>query len=255
MTKVCVYLVNEKPFYLKMAANSIHMLRRFNTTIPIRVFYISASDPSSEFVRASNKYNFEIVLRKPLKVEGEEGYFPINKYYLKENTENQVLFIDSDTFVFGNVDELFQKYEEADVAACWNKWVEGRGWQPNFLGIRPLNSGVMLWRGTILQSACASLLEYCRELREDQSYLGRWLWSLEQNCWQREEFAYSLFVDRNKLNYSIFQKMDVWNILNNSDFETMEESTIFHSYSAQWQQCFNQLCSKKLKLKRKLVMC
>lgn len=250
--RACVYLVNDHPMYMEMVGNSIHMLRCHNPTIPVRVIFLpgSPSSTTSWFLNLCDEKSVTVDRKEPMKVEGEEAYFPINKMLLADSPEDRILFIDSDTFIFRDVAQLFDTYQGFQAVGCWNKWVYNRGWKDKLLGVKPMNSGVMLWNTKVLKQACLKLPEYCRELRAGKTALSKWLIELNQDCWQREELAYSMFIERHAITHRYFDRKDCINILYETDFDAMKETAIFHCYTQQWRATHQRLKREPMRVPR-----
>ena len=153
MNHSVAYLINMHPFYLKMALTSVGMLRSHNKKVPVRVYLIrdnahqtierenvSRHHPplhnmTDQFIIACQNLDVEVCERLPLSYPGEETFFHINRKYLSEVPEPNVLYIDADTFIFGDIESIFDHYphEHIDFAACKAIWALSRGWQPDFL--------------------------------------------------------------------------------------------------------------------------
>lgn len=241
--KTCAYLVNDNPLYLKMAAGSIGGLRDWNKDVSVKVILVDqGKNDTSAFRKVCEEADVEIMDRPYLKTEEGESYFPINKAYFAEVEGDQILFIDTDTFIFGDVDILFDTYQECDVVACENRWVKD-GWRDDYLpnNMRPLNSGVMLWKGEKLRQAVESMPQICVDLRDRKYPLSEFLYSVSDDCWNREEFAYSLFIADNGLNYGYFDPKHSYNLLWEQDIEKSRETIILHTYTANWQRVYNEV--------------
>jgi hypothetical protein len=250
---VCLYLVNEHPFYMRMTANSIFMLRQHNKTIPIRLYYVEdgaketaagafptvySSDNLFELCRG---FNVEVV-RRPLRVfSGEEGYFYIQKCQWGDVPEQEALCIDSDTFIFDDVAKLFDKYKN-DMSASANQWVYSYGFT-NELPFTPFNSGVVLWRNGWLQKWCAALPELSRGIREGtiNPALTKWLYKFHPECGPREEFTIALLLGQDPFTTSYLDSKDVLIPGNDIDLLKMKDSIIAHTYSQHWRKALSLL--------------
>lgn len=261
------YCVNDRPLYMFMALNSFKMLRQFNPTIPVKLFFIkSEANPTSEmgcfiseedFLRQCDELSVEVIEKPWRPIVGEESYFPINKTYLSQLEEEKVLFIDVDTFIFGDVAKIFEKYNDVDFVACRNCWAEGEnGWSSDLLTksriVPPFNSGIMLFNTGWHMKQFEEWGRLVREIKEGDSPLANWL-RTNDHVWNREEMAISAMVAQSDISYDYFEKSDCYNILWPSDLETLDQSLISHTYTDNWKRAYNivrgNVTRKKLKPK------
>jgi hypothetical protein len=236
-----------------MAANSIHMLRHFNTQIPIKVIFVSDKSPPQNLIDYSQTYNFEIISKPSLVFPGQEPYFPMNKIYLRDLTEDKILFIDADTFIFGDVNDIFEYYKEFDCVGCWNKWVYSQGWTDDLMTVKPINSGVVLWSNQALKDNYDNLVKHRAELNSGETPLSKWLISIEHGKWNREEFSLALFLERNNVKYELFEPKYVKLIQTIQDLQTMNQSIIFHVLTVQWPDAWAYLNPKPKKKLRPIM--
>lgn len=239
---------------MKMAATSISGLRGYSS-IPVKVIFLdNSNDSPDDFFRFCDKLDVELIQKEWFESEFEPNYFPINKAHMRDITDDEVLFIDTDTFIFSNVEEIFEKYSEFDMVACENKWVDA-GWNDSYLKIKPMNSGVMYWKGDWMRAAANAMPEICITLKNKEYPLSDYLYQIDEGCWNREEFAYSIFVGENGLNHSYFDREDVHNLLWESEIEDARKSTVLHSYAAQWRKVYNAVYGPpKKRISKKLLM-
>lgn len=226
--------------------HSIGMLRRWNLSIPIHLLYfgktyLHASVPirplyfgKTLLLQYAEKYNFQIDYIE----DSVDTIFHFNKVYLK-NYSGKILFIDADTFIFGDVEKLFD-YQE-DFVACENKWMEN--WNYDwFGGIRPFNGGVLLFNNNSQEILSQNLLKTIQELKLKQTDWAKWITTPHI----LDEMAYTQLVFDLKLSYNYFKKEHCSNILHLQDLKTMQNSIIFHCYSKQWQMVYDYLENKKI---------
>lgn len=237
------------------------MLRQFNQTIPTRVFLIEDAGKETvhragmspviytdqELAILCDQLNVELLRRKPLLVPNEEGFFMINRHYLHEIPEPDFFHIDSDTFIFDDIEKLFDKYQNSDLVACDNEWVWSRGWTEGIMPFNPFNSGLLLWRNNHGQKWAKDLINLCKELREAQTLLGQFLESQHPDRWHREEFSVSLYVERFNLKHQYFAPNDCYLIKNPEDMQLIGQQVIFHCYTDQWREVFGRVNKKKVK--------
>jgi hypothetical protein len=246
---------------MRMVATSLEMLRRHNTTLKIRLYFVD--DGQSDTVARSNmsqvsyskddlkslceKLNVEFVQRHKEHIQGEEGYFYIQRHMLRDVPEDSVLYLDGDTFIFGDVETLFDKYK-SDLTACENEWAWGQGFQESWLPFKPFNSGVTLWHNGWFQKWTANLPDLCRVLREESSPIGSWLWKRDGKCLGREEFSISIFIEKEGFSYGYLDKSDCWLNKLPEDYLRAGQSLIFHSYTDQWKKVAGHLTGGKRKV-------
>lgn len=232
----CVYYLNESKQHVKMATNSLQMLRCHNKEITVRVFLLSNEFiPKYKFtenlIEFCNSNNIEIV-KKTI----DYNYFLSNKYHIKECPEEQVLFIDSDTFIFEDVSKIFEKYKEFDFVGCENKWVQGRGW--NFLnGILPFNGGIQLYNNNSHKEILKKLPKTCNSLGNN---LEKWLNNGGMD-WNREEMAISKIVIEDKYSFAYFKQEDCMIPLVEKDLKNIEKTIIFHSFTNLWERVYKKV--------------
>jgi len=116
--RLCCYIVSGHPSFVQMTTTSIEMIRRYNREVPIRVFFVAYAvypRPEHEFDAFCSRNAVEMLRRPPL---DKGDYFQENKAWLGDCTESMILLLDSDTFIFGDVERVFDKYDQYDVSAC-----------------------------------------------------------------------------------------------------------------------------------------
>jgi hypothetical protein len=268
--RVCQYLSNDHPLYLKMVANSIHMLRKHNDIIKVRLHLVhddgqitkttnhqgdSLSIKSkysvSEYIKLFQDMDVEVVEREPLELEGEEGFFHIHRSLLKDTEEESLLFIDADTFIFKDVEELFDKYSEYDYVGLPIHYLDG--WNKSWLPFKPYNSAVNLWNNSWICKFAEALPSYCRQLRERTHVCGNWCYERCNRGTGREELSTSLFVDDNCLKHTVWDNWDVRNSASLKDYDEAPQTCIFHTFTHNWQRAKGLYIGKRIKFKPTLI--
>ena len=259
--RCCVYLTNEHPGYMKMAINSMRMLRKHNADLPVRCVFIrdhcsqtmprdnisesTLSGNSELFLEMCRNSNVEVWERPPLMFRGEEKFFHINRMYLNDMQEESLLYIDADTFIFGDVTTIFDDYSDVEFAACPANWAMGRKWKKEYLPSGhltiPFSSGVMLWNKGAVRDWSSKLNYYCRSLREGKHAISNWLYQQHDDCLLREEFSVSLHVAYEGIKYRYLKREDCQLILYPSDKNDVGNSKIFHCYSPNWRAIYQKL--------------
>jgi hypothetical protein len=226
------------------------MLREHNSSIPVRVILVEDQFPEpKKFLDFCQTTQVEVWKRPQL--DGE-NYFQNNKVYLREFQESSVLLLDSDTFIMGDVQALFDAYQHFDVTACRNDWVWSFGFKREYLPRLevPLNSGVALYNQEFGQAWARTMIPYAAMLQEGSKYqeLSNWLYQIHPKAYNREEFAFSICASEG-FNIGHFKdehcKVARWP----HDLTTFQRSTlIFHSFTHKWQECYKNLRKSPVKL-------
>jgi len=220
------------------------MLRDHNTVIPVKIIIIDELD--EWFYESLIKYDVEVI-QKPFFISpGEEDYFPINRIYLKELSEPSILHIDADTFIFGDVDILFETYKHVDFAAERAKWAARRpDWNDEFTyGISPVVSGVHIWNHGAIQKW--DLLENCKLLREGKLPASNFLYRISDTYYNREEFSIPYSLKEHGLKYEYFRPQHCKVPVVPGDLDNASQSIIFHSYASNWKRIYTQLFGNKM---------
>lgn len=228
-----------------MAANSISMLRQHNKTIAIKVIFVEGdciSHPEwgfslskEDFLRHCDEHNAQIEYypRHP------NEFFLLNKTYITKIQSPNLLFLDVDTFVFDDVQKIFDAYKH-DVVACKNHWVSN--WQDLF-PIMPMNSGVLLFNNSWHFDKYDKWAELCSFYKSEP-------WGQINNGHCREEFALTKLASES--DHCYFDKSHVHNPLYEQDLVGGRNSIIFHSYTQNWKAMYRGFRSKKT-FSRRLV--
>ena len=251
--QTCVYITNEHPFYMAMVCNSINMLRKYNKEIPIKLFFIedkgkntsttSANKHLKKFGISKNQFDtlcdahcVDVQYRKEIDPECAH----LNRYYISECTEPDVLYIDCDTFIFGDVQKLFSQYEEEDMTTLIHGSIAN--WNEDWLPLDPVNTAVVLGKNHSYQKICKHIPEYSEKLKKKQIYpeIASWMFEWCEKGNDREELATSILIHELKMTNNYFNKEDARNIKANSDIVLAHKSIIFHSYSQQWPATYHQ---------------
>lgn len=239
------------------------MLRQYSQ-VPVRVFLFDQNWPDKQenglhlnrddFLSNMDALNVEVVCKKPLSKFGmdfgpqplrefyksqQNDFFLVNKTCIAECPEESVLFIDVDTFIFGDVTELF--LEDVDFVACKNRWIDWT--QHEFFTVWPFNGGIQLFNNGLHRRLLADLPEQCQELATGNSPFSNWLRD-EDRLWNVEEFAISKMVSDDGLKYRYFEDHQAKNCYGKDDINHPRKSLIFHPYTINWKQVYNMLKRK-----------
>lgn len=212
--RACVYLLNNKTPYIDMASYSISMLRKHNTSIKIVCLCVGEIDLPFE----AEKIQVENLM---------PNFFLANKQHIGIVDYEEVLFIDCDTFIFGDVEKLFDY--DYDFVGCQNNWAYFKG----FNLFKPTNSGVMLFKNNAHKKILYKFSKKLKTMDVDYPELDAWL--KNTNEWVREEFLISQIANDLSIKSTFFKDEDVRMLQWNEDFERMHKSIIFHSFTQQWE--------------------
>ena len=251
---ICLYIVNEEPAYISMLSFSLRMLRQHNPNVPIVVYYVQDGRrdtrymPLVEIARALNKLpndfeslsrfceelNVEIRVRVP---KQEQKYSPLHRLILQEVEDKTVLLLDSDTFIFGNIENLPQIYSEYDFVATPNTFGltnKVPAFDPKF---KTFNSGVVLCQNGLFRRWMNTIGNYCDGLYYGGHPLSKWLWETSTGeCDAREEFSASLFVLENNVKYAYFEDKHVQ--MGSYDGNALILHTLTPGWRTLFQKCF-----------------
>ena len=269
---VCVYVVTQSLYFMNMAYVSISNLRLHNKDIPIKLFFIQDRghlvttnnqldyskiqhriDPNAIVVVSQmfvemmqNNLNVEVIIKAPHKSNTE--FVHANRMYISEIDEPNVLFIDSDTFIFGDVANIFKKYNECNFVALNAPWISRvklykEYSERYFNNLPPFAGCILLFRENKAKIWAKSIMPKIAELESDQ-YITEWMFS--ENLYPiREELALLGIVSDNKFRYGFFDKKDCTQI----DDPQYRSSTIVHTFSYLWEKTYKELIGGELPIK------
>ena len=234
--RAALYLSYGLPAYLAMSVVSIATLRKHNLTIPVILTITGEkldSKQANKLARISNALNFEVHQRNPIQHRHiRKDYFQLNKALLTRIPYKSVLILDSDTFIFDNVEKLFETYSSKDVYAVeYKRMYKKRGWKRSYFGgVKPLNSGVTLWNHN--SAKYWAIQEYCVLLTQQRLPESELLFSLSKNGYHMEEFSLPLSIWKNELEYGLFKNSHV---RMPPPFSLKKHTPIiFHTFSQNW---------------------
>lgn len=247
MARQVAYVVNAESLYMEMTKTSIHLLRQCNATIPVQVFLIASpcASPPADFLEFCDRWQVELVQHPSV----SEAYFQDNKVCLAACVAERVLVLDADTFVFADVDELFDTYADADLAACTNDWVWETGYDAGFVpgSPVPLNSGVVLCSTRLLGYWTRRMPALHAALKAGVEYpaLSDWLFRVSPSAYNREEWGLTICSSEASFVVTHFDERDCkllkYRRLDQDLADFRSCTRIFHSYSQHWRQCLSYL--------------
>lgn len=277
-----LYILNDSCFYRRLCWFSISMLRHYNKTLPIQILYICDNGRDHRHIANYNevdlgipwftremffeeisKFNVQLNLVHDCDLGEENGFFSAQRQEFTKAKGEDILLIDSDTFIFDDIEPLFDNLKYFDIIADKTEW-GAHGGQLNIYGqlVHPFNSGVVLFKKDLLQQYGAVVNELCLEIKHEKNDLGRWYGEFLQiknegpEKTGREELGLTSWVVKNNLKYRYFDSKEVQTVkLNNS---TMIYHTMTQNWFTAWSKYFKggKFCPpkklhKRLFLKRK----
>ncbi len=245
---------------MRMVANSIEMLREYNKTIPVRVYYIMDAGKetfwrkeqiASRFSRdVFFKYcdNMDVEVKQCEAIHSDPPYYHLNRTHIRDCQEQSALHIDGDTFIFDDVESIFEDYKDVDIAASISRWMEQEHWDSvRYLGrpkLPPFNSGIMLWNNGWIKHWASSIPDICKRLLEKRHLASEWIYIFAAPT-NREEVALTVFIAESNLSYKALTKEDVLLVERKADLDDISGHIIVHSYSDQWAKIYRTLNPKE----------
>ena len=257
-TRKVVYICSENPLYMFMTMNSINMLREFSP-IPIEVIFIDNFPVDYPRFKTSKKDFLRFCEDK--EVEVSYHYLPedwfgwevgkdiwVFRYFLQTVECANVLYLESDTFVFGNVEDLFDN--EVDIAAVPSDWAYGTaGWKPlaDKMPV-PFNPGIVLWKNWCMQLWASWYLNATRKLQTEPSEIKDWLFSTHPTAKHAEEISLNIFTLANDLSFRFMESWEADVLKVKKIWDHGNAPIVFHSYTNHWKYVYNQITGIKPKL-------
>lgn len=199
-----------------MATHSITMLRKHNQNIKVVCLCI-------EDLELPEHLNIE-----KIRVKNLGDFFFTNKEHLSDLNYEEVLYIDSDTFIFGDIEKVFEY--DADFVGCENNWCYSQG----FNLFRPANGGVLLFKNKAHNKIYANFTNRLFSMGLNDPDLDYWI-RKTKNEWTREEFLASQLALDLGLKTDFFKPEHCRLLQWTEDFLRMKESIIFHTFTPQWE--------------------
>jgi len=284
MSKSCVYFLNQNPIYRGIFSVSIRLLRKYNPNLPVTLFYVEdggvdsylpslklckyiSSDNAKKYLKIEESEIFDLckeldvnLRRVKPPVKQLNGFNSTHRVYLKEVQDESVLLLDSDTFVYGNLDYFFDKKLDfvADKMQSYSPAAEGKQaytektfWVFNYekdrnpetpvkVRMSPFNSGVVVFNNGTAAKYGEQVLSYCNRLLLKKHPLAELMYVHREDARNREECACVLFVLENNLTWGYFDESDVQTY--NFEFPVK----VFHTTNSAWPYFFNVLAKQNL---------
>jgi hypothetical protein len=212
------------------------MLRSFNDKIKIICLCVSK-------INLPNSLNVELIDIKDIDPE----YIHVNRQYMGDLECENILYIDSDTFIFDDVQKIFDYYNK-DFVGCENSWA----YKQNFNLFKPTNGGVLLFKNFAHKKIYEDFsykLKYMNILYKD---IWDWMVSID-NTYVREEFLISKIVEEEKIKRCFFEKQHVKIPEEYKDVKDIN-TIIFHTFTSNWNTVNREVFGIKIKkIKPRLV--
>lgn len=247
-----------------MAYVSIFSLRKYNQSIPVKVFFIEDGGAlkttnnqldynsvvsqvektkidiiSRYFIEEMTKLGVEVIIKVPH--SNAPDFVHANRMYIEELNESNVFFIDSDTFIFGDVELIFDKYKNNDITTLPAPWIEQhRDYRDlslkYFGGLNPFAGCLLFFRNHSAKVWARSIMLSIDKVVVNQD-LFNWMKKDEYLFLIREEIALIDIVHSNKLNAGYFDLNDCCQI----DYPKFYSSKIVHTFSHTWKDKYQEI--------------
>jgi len=236
LSNAVVYLLNNNLNYLKMAFKSMSMLRSFNDKIKIICLCTSK-------INLPDFLDVELIEIKDL----DPDYIHVNRQYMGDIEYENILYVDSDTFIFDDVQKIFDYYDK-DFVGCENTWA----YKQNFNLFKPTNGGVLLFKNFAHKKIYEDFsykLKYMNILYKD---VWDWMSSIN-NLYVREEFLISNIVEEQKIKRCFFERYHVKIPEDYKDIKNIN-TIVFHTFTSNWSVFSREISSNKIKkIKPRLI--
>lgn len=284
MSKSCVYFLNQNPIYRGMFSVSVRLLRKYNPNLPVNLFYVEdggadnylpsfqlakyiSADNAKKYLKIEEQEVFDLckefninLHRVPAPVKQLNGFNSTHRLYLKEIQDESVLLLDADTFIFDNLDALFENKFDfiADYMQSYYPATEGKQayteqtfWVFNYekdknpevpvkVRMSPFNSGVVVFNNGTAAKYGEQVLNYCNRLLWKKHPLSETMYAHRPDARNREECACTLFVLENNLTWNYFDKLDV------QTCKLELPTKVFHTTNSAWPYFFDALAKQNL---------
>lgn len=269
---VCVYVVTQSLLYMNMALVSIVLLRKYNFNIPVKVFLVQdggilkttnnqlkyddclqfqgeahLKHINQCFLKVLSDLNVQVIVKYPY----DNNFVHFNRCYIQELLEPNLFFIDSDTFFFGDVAEIFEKYKEYNFVATSAPWISDSTSFNEisascFGGIKdPPSSCLLMFNNYWGQKWSNNLYKNVQELVND-TRVHEWIALQKLAFWDiKEEIALMPFLRDNELKRTFFDFSDCCQV--DSSHATIRPALtkIIHTFSYRWHDFYERLFGKK----------
>ena len=260
-----------------MAWFSISTIRNYNKDIPIHILFICDDGRENRYIAGLENYNFGIErfcrdsfqkscsefgvkfqFVHDLDMKEEVGFHPLQRIAFSLVEDDQILLMDADTFVFGDVAPFFDALKYHDVIVDMNAWGHWGGRIPyKDKKMEAFNSGVVLFNKGILQEYGRQVYDLSLKIKYDNHPVGKWLTEYQKyenthGKLGREEIAFGLFLYENEINFRLSNYTEIQT--NKIMCKTLIHHTQTQNYIKYWKKYFRSGFFKPhMKLKCQLL--
>lgn len=272
-----LYILNESPFYLQLAYFSISTLRKYNRHIPIEILMVLDKQKDNRFIGKFAHFDFGIkkfdvksfketmeifdvqfTFIENLDMKEEKGYAPVQRMAFTQVSDDQILLLDADTFIMGDVEPFFEELKYHDLIADLTAWGQWGGKIPfNGTNIYSINSGVVLFNYGLLNEYGRQVYDLSLSIKGETHQIGQWLTEHQKKEGTfgklgREELGFALFIHENNINFRLSKKGEIQT--NELKHQTLIHHTQTQNYCRYWQKYFKSGQFEPFILKRKSVI-
>ena len=232
---------------------SVTSLRRHNDEIPIDIFFVRdgnrdnrdvggitmslggiprmQSSDLPEFCKAIGANLIDVGVPD---LGDENGYASAQRVCLRDSSSEKTLLMDADTFVFGDVANLFKHLDGCQFVADRNSFGEHHTLEYAGKVIRPFNSGVVLWDEGLLREYGTVVGGLSLGLKNGTHPLSGWLHQRSSTSppQGREELACSIFVLEKNLGFRYFPK----NAVQTENY--LGGCVVYHTLTQNWPMSY-----------------
>lgn len=273
--KACVYILNDNQIYHGMFSVSLRMLRRKNPDIPVVLFYVRDANADSwhkntlaigaafdkqlvsDHMLFGERAILDLCRRESVRVEmvdklpyATQNFVSIQRCVFDRCGVGEALLLDVDTFVFGDVGQLFGRSPSCEVLASpmvgvfGNQGVTTQNIIFSYMVgggvvkrlVKPANSGVVLFRRNLIREYGSVVKQYCDLLMCKKHPMSHMMYTMRPDGRSREEFSFNLYLLESGKNFCFFENSDV------STYDHSPGSVVFHSSSASYPSNFSIFC-------------
>lgn len=258
-----LYILNESPFYLKMANYSILTLRKYNPEIKVEILLILDKQRDNRyigelenfkfnydvvcvnsFIQKCKQYNIKYNLIEDLDMKEEKGFHSLQRIAFTRVEEEDTLLLDADTFVFDDVKPFFNALRYHDMVVDLTEWGRYNEYlQFENMQMKSLNSGVVLTKAGLLQDYGKQVYDLSMKLKGEEHPYGKWLGNIEKTEGTfgklgREEVAFAFFVYNNNIKFRLSTSREIQT--KNRFCDTLIHHTQTQNYIRYWNMYFGK---------------
>ena len=249
---------------MRVAWFSLHTLRKYNPKIPVEILFVKDNKRENRFLgrlerldlgipwfnrqmffKECKKLNVSLNVVENIDMGDEEGFHSAQRKAFTQVEGDEILLLDADTFIFSDISHLFNELKYYDILIDKNEW-GNHGNRFPFMGrfYSPFNSGVVLFGKGLLQEYGSKVYDLCLQIKYEKHPVGKWLGKYEDSQkvlipkLSREEFAMTVFILENQINYRFFRGDEV----QTSKYRT--RTRIYHTTTQYWPAAWQKFFKK-----------